>query len=279
MASSARDKLLQELAADESSRIAEQKKQERDQEEQERKRARDIEAAQEVGRVEALREISKQKHIAEAEAAHKAKVMEDTQTQPKKRGRPKRAAEPAQKAPPVWANPQTVKADPGGSKAWTAEGKKTKRKVLALARRLGPRLQGHVVTASEDTDEAWAEALSEMQATLGEASAEVNVKSLFVNTLKSYELVSSMGKLNPLGWDTTGLTQAAMSKEQWEMFDPDLVELSIIYGEWFSSGPVFRLVANTMQLIQRVDQQNTHGVRSGMSEPVSSEQQDKYKDM
>lgn len=276
MASAARSKLLDELAADHNTQ-RDQEKTEALRREADAQIAKQVADAADKAKHEVLREISKAKFEAEANAAHQKQVMaEAAPTQaPKRRGRPKKDS--GGPSPYLKAAVGATANLPGGDQPFTDKGKAAKRKVFALKRKLPERLKDYIPSAQQDTDEAWFDALAEAQAILGEASAEVNIKSLFVNALVSYEMVSSQGRLNPLGWDTTDLAKKA--QEQWPMFDPDLVELSVLYGDWFATGPFMRLASNTLALIQRTDMENrSHNMHSAR-QPMTEEEKKEYEGM
>lgn len=219
-----------------------------------REQAEVMAKAEENAKAEIWNAIIREQAKEDANERMHADVAAQVAPPKRKRGRPKKDAVPPVPPPAAHRGGGAVPIRP--SPELTDEGREAKRTCLALMRRLGPRLDGFAEMPSADTDEGWKGCLSAIQNRLGEAAAEVNVKGLFLVALSAYERVSLAGRFNPLGWDTSGITERAQDPENFQIFEPDLVELSIIYGSWFSSGPAVRLLGNTVQHIARVSEEN-----------------------
>jgi hypothetical protein len=231
-----------------------------------------------AGKQEALEEIMVAKHVQEQDEARRQEAWAGAGTESKRgRGRPKKSAGPAPS--PARAMPSLATNTPA-SNEWTLKGRRNKRKCLAMHARLAGRLQGAPPMPVQDTDTVWAEYLKDISEILGESAAEVNVKALFISTLDAYDRHAQMGgRLNPLGWDTRGLVQFATTETEWKVFDDDLVELSILYQEWFSSGPVVRLAGNTVKLINKVNAYHVQEQSQAQAATASADDQEKFKDL
>ena len=226
----------------------------------------ELENARREGAVEALKKISALKHAQEFEESELGKAHNVERGPPKKRGRPrKNPQEESFKFNAPASAPSVIQGEDGDE--WTELGRATKRKVEAMMTRLGDRLNGFSVQVSRDTDAAWLEAMSDVQSRLGDAAAEASVKSIFFTALNVYEQSAQRGYLNPMGWDTSNLT--ALAQKNQAFFDPELVELSILYSEFFAHGPLLRLLGNTFSFIQQVDKANVTKFQESMAADAS----------
>lgn len=239
-----------------------------------REQAQLLENIQQKAQEEVWSQIIGEQAKDEANERMHAEIAAQVPAQKRKRGRPKKDAGPPVPPPAAHRSAGAVPIRP--SPELTDEGREAKRTCLALMRRLGSRLDGFAEMPSHDTDEGWKGCLAAIQNRLGEAAAEVNVKGLFLVALGAYERVSLAGRFNPLGWDTSGITERAQEPQNFQIFEPDLVELSIIYGSWFSSGPAVRLLGNTVQHIARVAEENAARDVERMQAEYEPPKEDKF---
>lgn len=251
------------------------------------KQEKAIAAAEAQGITEGLRRAATAEHEARVEKEAREKLAASTPTI--KKPAPKRPGRPRKTDIADAQLPMKIDKEHPASPLWTEQGKKYKRQAHALVRRLGHKLQNSTVELpATDSDKAWEDVVEHIRGILAEANGELNVKGMFYSVLSTYEQVTMSGSrigqmINPLGWNTTNLTQAALREDIKKEFDDDLIELAVIYGEFFASGPVLRLLGKTFQLCQQLDaahqKQFAEQQLAEMQTPVGGNKEEQYSDL
>jgi len=115
------------------------------------------------------------------------------------------------------------------------------------------------------------EEIASIEAALAASNAYHNCENMY---MWGAEIVSNMGP--KVGLRTHNAKEVLCEKSNLKVVEPELLEISIKYEEWFSQGPMVRLAQKVIYMIRAIHEENTKQAMKDLKEPTPEHIANKY---